>query len=302
MRLLKLLVIGISISGLVACEEAGHHSFKDDASNSPLVVIDSQQLLDAYQNTVYAFGQSQGCVNCHQARISPNWLSTNLEQAYSVARLRLDVNNPSVSSFAYYAGNNHCNNPICADPANVTVMQELLTQWAATEITVAGGANQPTTGGPLANPSFVTAAMPIPSPLPTIFQATPAVIRFQLSQLNPPVPALANAILEISIQSYNASFSEYKVFNPRIIGATGPVRVSGMHVYIRQSAQTGLGIEDVNQGDLWSGVNYNVPMSLVPSPLPNGPITSVSPIVAQALAIQALSASDVLTIGFANIQ
>lgn len=293
----KMIVATMVMPSLMACD-ASHLAGNVTENSSVQTVSVSPEAIAAFQDSVYYYGQIQGCVRCHGSRVSPNWMSSNIDLAYAVARPLLDINNSSVSVFAYYAGNNHCNDPVCADPANVAVMQGYLQQWAATEVIVAGGGSQPVTGGPLPNPTYVTVSLPVPANLPTIFSASPAVIRFQLAQLSPPVPKLASAVLEISIQSYNVNNSEYKVFNPRIIGATGPVDINGIHVYVRTSTGTGLGIEDVNQGDLWSNVKVTVPATAKPVTFPTTPYAAVSPMTSIPLAIQAQSATDVLTIGF----
>jgi hypothetical protein len=212
----------------------------------------------------------------------------------------VDFHNPNASIFATNAGNNHCGNPICADPAKVQVVQDLLSQWATVELSQEN--NIPGAGVTLPNPPIRTAAMSIPASLPLITSSQAAVIRFNLSALTPAVPQLAGAILEISIQSYNSLGTTYKVFNPRIIGGTAPVSVSGIHVYVRPAAGTGLGTEDVNQGVLWASLNAVANPYPMPTTLPTGPVTGAVPLASIPLGIAAQSAADVITIGFSFIQ
>lgn len=258
-----------------------------------------QESLQAFSSTIYSFGQSQGCVACHGRTVNPQWMSSDLETAYSFARPKLDVNNPTGSIFATYVANNHCGNPICADPANVPVVQDLLAQWAAVEYAHNG---QQTGGTTLPNPPYVTATMAIPANLPLITSGKLAVMRFDLSQLAPQVPALVGAVLEISIQSYNSAMTNYKILNPRLMGNTASVRLTGLHVYVRPVSGSGLGTEDLNQGDLWSAVDRVQAMTAMPSPMPSGPATTIVPLSSTSLAISSRSAADVITIGFADIK
>lgn len=259
------------------------------------------QSLDAFSSTVYTWGKTQGCVNCHDSAVNPLWMHPDVSIAYSFARPLLLVTNPPASRFATYAGNNHCNNPICAGTANVAVVQDLLTQWATVEMGQGAGVTTGTNGTPLANPAYVTAAMPVPSPLPLLNASAPAVIRFDLSQLTPPVPALAGAVLEIQIRSYSTGVDEYKIYSPRIVGNSVPVNVAGLHVYVRPATGTGLGIEDPSQGVAWSTVSVNLVPTSLPAPLPTGPM-GVGEILSQfALAVAAQSAADVITIGIAEV-
>jgi len=284
-----------------ACS-ASHDNGGTTAQSSSSGVV-TPQSIDAFQTTVYAFGMSANCVKCHATTVSPRWMSPDINAAYDFARPLVDFTNPTASIFALYAGNNHCLDPVCQVPANDAVIQGLLTQWAEIEINQGSGAGLPQVGGStLATPTYVTMPMAIPAVLPLLTTNTPAVIRFDLSQLTPAVPSLNGAILEISIQSYNAANNEYKIFNPRIAGNATPVMISGLHVYIRPAAGTGLGTEDVNQGDLWSSVLTTAPAVALPSPLPTGPLTMANPLVTISLGVPAQSAADVITIGFLNIQ
>lgn len=296
---MKLLII-VSLLILAACNPSPSHSSLD--SDGTPTTQASGTSIDAFAATLYSFGQSHGCMTCHSSRVNPRWLDSNVTTAYGFARPLVDFTNPTASVFANYAGNNHCNSPSCNTPANVAVMQSLLSQWAEIEIQQGSSTIPLPSGTTLSNPAFVTQAMAIPSPLPLVTAGTPAVMRFDLSQLSPAVPALNGAILELSIQAYNELANEYKVFNPRIIGAKVPVTISGMHVYVRSTTLTGLGSEDVNQGVQWSGLSVIAPVVALPAPLPAGPISSALPLTTTSLAVIATAPDDVITIGFAGIQ
>lgn len=285
--------------GLMACDAIHDHASNVASSSEAPITADQVQ---AFQSTVYAFGTAQGCVNCHANRVSPAWMNSDTTMAYGLARNLVDFNNPTASLFATYVANNHCGNAICSDPANIPVMQQALTSWAQAEIILAGGGAPVTRGTTLAKPTYATETLAIPSSLPLITSTGVAVLRFDLSKLTPKVAKLQGAILEISIRSYNTSNSEYKVFNPRLVGTTVPVTLNGLHVYVRAATGTGLGVEDVNQGDLWSALNVTASPVALPLPLPTGPITAAPQLTAISLGIQAQSAADVLTIGFLDIK
>lgn len=292
---IRIAILLLALPLLAACEPS--HSRLTTGANSAAA---NPAALEAFQNTMYSFGQTQGCVKCHGANVNPTWMSPDLALAYSLAQPRVDFNNPNASTFTSYVANNHCLDPVCANPANVSVVQGLLAQWANVELIVASGGSPVDGGSTLANPTYVTASMPIPSPLPNLTAAQPAVIRFELSKLNPPVPALNGAVLEISIRSYNAMNSQYKISSPRVAGTSVPVKFTGLHVYVLPAAGTGLGTEDIYQGDLWSSVSATAAPYALTLPLPAGPLTAV-PLSPTSLGVQAQSDSDVITIGFARI-
>ena len=128
------------------------------------------------------------------------------------------------------------------------------------------------------------------------------MIRFDLSQLTPAIPSLTGVVFEISIQAYNSALTTYKVFNPRLAGNSVPITVSGIHVYVRPATGSGLGTEDINQGDEWGGVNVVASPMALPSPMPSGPLNSITPLVNSSLGIAVQSAADVIAIGFAEIK
>ncbi len=263
----------------------------------------SPEKVQAFEATLFAWGQAQNCTKCHADRVNPLWMNSNPNTAYAFARPLVDMNNPTASLFATYASNNHCLEAICAVAANKAAVQDLLTQWAAVENTGGDAPPPPSgSGSTLPNPPYYTVTLPIPNPLPVVTATgAPAVLRFNLSQLTPAVPSLNGVILEVSLQSYNLAQSNYKIFNPRIVGNSTPIIVSGIHAYVRPASGTGLGTEDINQGLQWSGLSTTASVAATPSPLPTGPMTTVKPFISSSLAVQAQSSADVLTLGFVVI-
>ena len=108
--------------------------------------------------------------------------------------------------------------------------------------------------------------------------------------------------MEISIQSYNSSLTTYKISSLRLVGSIAPVTLSNIHVYVRPASGSGLGTEDVNQGLNWAGLNVVAPVLAAPSPMPTGPMTTITPLTSSSVGVAVQSAADVITIGFAGIQ
>jgi hypothetical protein len=296
----KVLLFIILGAGLVAC--APNHEGSNGSSVSASSFASTPQTLQAFASTLHSFGQSAGCIKCHGASVNPQWMNPDINIAYSFARPILNVNDPANSLFAAYAGNNHCNDPVCNVPSNVPIVQDLLAQWAAVELSQATNGLPPSGGTTLANPPYYTATLPIPANLPVITSSTPAVIRFNLSQLTPSNPALNGVILEVSIALFNSAGTNYKVFNPRIAGNSAPVSVSSLHVYVRAATGSGIGTEDPNQGDIWASLSAIAAPVALPGTLPSGPLTVAAPLINTSLSIGVRSASDVMTLGFQSIQ
>ncbi len=298
MRRLALFATLLSLS---ACGPS--HNGAQGNSTQASTAYASPESLQAFESTVYAFGRTQGCVRCHGLSVNPLWMNDNVRTAYSFARPFIDFNNPTTSALATYTGNNHCNDPVCAVAANVSVMQDLLLQWSTVELSQNANTGGPTGGGQtLATPAFVTATMPIPSSLPLITSGQAAVIRFDLGLLNPLVAGLAGAVLEISVQSYNSGNTTYKIFNPRIYGNSLSITVTSIHAYVRPAVGSGLGTEDINQGTAWDSVSATAAPIAMPMPLPAGPMTGVLPLATTSLGIAVQSSADVITLGFKTIQ
>lgn len=287
------------VASLCGCD-ASHVT--DSASSAEETTAVSVASLEGFSSTIYAFGQQNGCVTCHASRVNPQWQNPNVELAYQFARPFVDFANPVASIFASYVSNNHCNNPICNNPNNESVMQSLLTQWALIEVQQGSSTSGAVAGSTLANPPYVTATLPIPNPLPLITTKDIAVLRFNLSELTPALSNLSGAVLELSIQSFNTGQNEYKIFNPRIYGNLRSINLSGIHIYVRPASGSGLGTEDVIQGDRWADVQATVRSAATPSPLPDGPVTSLPSITSIVLGVEAQSEADVITIGFAQIR
>jgi hypothetical protein len=148
-------------------------------------------------------------------------------------------------------------------------------------------------------PKYLSATVPMPANIPSVTAGTVAVLRFDLSKLNPQVPALAGAILEVEILMSNPT--EYQVQNPKIAGISSAVQISGIHVFVNTSDGVGIGFEDINQGLFWTTSSVTIPATALPNPLPAGPM-SISSFENQPLEIQAQSTSDVMTIGFDTVQ
>src|SRR5437868_7217020 len=168
-RLLGLTLI-MTFAGC-APQHSGDSGVNVVASTAPVTA----QSLQSFQTTVYAFGRIQGCVKCHGSNVNPQWMNSDLQAAYSVARPLLNVTDPNNSIFATYVANNHCSDPVCANPNNIPVMQDYLSQWANVELSQTAGGQASTIGLTLASPPYVTATMPIPTPLPVITSGAPAV-------------------------------------------------------------------------------------------------------------------------------
>lgn len=246
----------------------------------------------AFKSTFYTYTQTQGCVMCHGGAVSPKFAQPDSYQAYqealgyqigSTTLPLIDFSNPDGALFISYAGNNHCGQLPCADPNNSAVVKTLIQQWAAAE--VAGGGGQSTS-----TVKFKTATMTMPATIPASTSATPGVIRFDLSKLNPTYSTFNNAILELEVQMVNPT--EYRFAKPKIVGATAATTITGMHVYVN-------GQEDHSQGS-WDGLTIAVPVSTKPATLPTGPINQ-TPLLTTAMYAMMTSATDMIQIGFDDL-
>src|SRR5262245_56579604 len=179
MRLFSVVFFFITV---VTAGCAAEHDGNGGIFVQPSTAAVTEQSLAAFENTVYAFGNSKGCVKCHGGSVNPMWLNRDPKVAYSFARNFLDLSNPTASTFATYVANKHCNDSVCTDPANIAPMQDLLLQWAEVEVSQLTDGLPVSSGTTLANPPFVTATMPIPANLPLITSSSVAVVRFDLSQ------------------------------------------------------------------------------------------------------------------------
>jgi hypothetical protein len=253
----------------------------------------------AFQATVYNWVRTQNCTICHGATTPPLFAQADPVAAYAAAKTVVDFNNVDSSTFIDHAGNNHCGMSICASPANSATMKSLLEQWASVENAVPVGPGGPS--GPGA--AFLTASVNLPATIPSLTQ-NPAPVRFQLSGLQPAVPALSKAIAEVEIQFSNAT--TYRVNRIKIVGATAPVNLTGVHVYLKAPSVAGPGFEEAVQAAAWAALQVTLPVSTVPSPLPTGVMTTVTPLSTNAILLDAVNAGGaaqtVMTLGFDNLQ
>jgi len=244
---------------------------------------------------------------CHGATVTPMFGASDVAQAYlnakgmqlgSTTTPLIDFNSPTTSIIITFAGNSHCAAAPCSNPANSAAVEPLLVAWASAELS-SSSVNPGGTGSSANGPQFLTMGMPIPPNLPTIKSAAPAILRFQLSQLNPAVASLANAIFEVQIELVNST--EYRVSNPRIGGNSAAVSVTGIHVFIKPSTANGIGSEDTSQGLAWTALTATAAIFQLPTPLPTRAI-SATPLNTTPLDIQVQSPSDIMTIGFDNLR
>jgi hypothetical protein len=283
-NLVQLLVLALWAGTLIAC--GGMHSNLNDQSS-----LGDTAGFEAFKTGFYQFSQTQNCKKCHGVAQAPLFAVSDPMTAYNNAKSLLNTASPSSSVFVAYAGNGHCGDAVCSNTSVESSVSTMMSAWAAAEL---GGGGPPVQTGP----KYLTGAVAIPAALGNLGQAV-KVIRFQLSDLHPALPALSNAVLEIEMQLSNAS--EYHLKNIKIAGNTAAVNVTGVHVYIKTSADSGMGAEDNNQGQGWVSLVATAATSGLPNPLPTGPL-NVQPLTTQAIGVNVLSPNDLLTIGFDNLQ
>jgi hypothetical protein len=259
--------------------------------------------LDAFRSGFYAFASpSTSCGGCHASVQAPFFANPDVQAAYTASKALVDFSNPTNSRFIAYAGNNHCGIASLCGPSSgnsATVQQDLI-RWASAE--TSSGYDG---GAPAAGLAYVTASMAIPPipTLPTLTAGKTAVLRFDLSKLQPGVAPLAKAILELEIVAPNPT--EYRFTNPKIVGSTAMVQLTGVHVLVKPSAVAGYGSEDANQGDTWDAISASIPVSTLPNPLPATPLI-MTPLDTRAIGVGAYTSSSVLndtiTVGFDVLQ
>lgn len=282
---------------LTGCQGSPDHKGTETSGISTASV----EGLEGFKTTFYAFTKSQNCVKCHGSVVSPYFASPDVNVAYDFASKLVDFDNPTASVIATYAGNSHCGDTPCSDPANTPVVKELLTAWAAAENQSAAdgddgdGTEPPPAAGP---PKYITAAVAVPANI-TGLNVAPKVMRFQLSQMTSVPASLNRAVLEIEIQTANAN--TYRINRIKIGGNTAAVSIRRIHVYVKTAGASGLGVEDLNQGNLWNSVVATAPVFALPANLPAGPLAA-TPLSTTALFVEKLSATDVITIGIEEIQ
>ena len=259
--------------------------------------------LDTFRSGFYAFAAPPtSCGMCHATSQAPFFASADVQAAYTASKSLVDFHNPTGSVFVVYAGNNHCGVATLCGPGSgsAAIVQQDLVQWASAETAPASD------GGPAAAVlPYLTVAMAIPpiATLPTLTSGKTALLRFDLSKLEPAVPSLAKALLELEIVAANAT--EYRFTNPKIGGNTAAVQLTGLHVLVKPSALAGPGSEDTNQGDAWDAISTSIAVSALPNPLPTTPL-SVPALDTRAIGVGAYSSTgdlnDTITVGFDVLQ
>jgi mono/diheme cytochrome c family protein len=277
-------IIGLGVATQQGCGGAAHENPGFDYAS---LSGGDPGGLAAFVNGFYAFTKTQNCVKCHGATTTPKFADPDISVAYGYFKTLVNANDPANSIIVTYAGNGHCSDTPCSDPSVRPQVTSLLQNWAAAEN--AGGSGDP--GGGPTGPAYMTGSLALPAGIPAL-GAAPKVLRFPLSGFN--IPALSKAILEVELNMFNAS--EYRVARAKIMGNSSPVTVHGLHVFMRPSTASGIGLEDPNQGMGWVNIVATANTSTLPNNLPTGPLTA-TPLVTTAIGIAVQSASDVMTIG-----
>lgn len=285
----------------------------DQSSNSI-----SNPGIESFRSGFYSFAQSRGCVKCHGNLIKPHFVSPDIKTAYDVAtgfrngsttEKLIDFSRPADSIFIEYAGNSHCGDSPCSDPVVRPDVLKALQDWASAELAGPPGSTPPpssTPPPPVATYKHLTSSIQVPATIPSILVTAPALLRFPLSGLKPPVAGLANAILEIEVHMASDSLTvvenQYRLLNPKIIGNTTAVTVSDISVFMKPTADpTVVGVEDVSVPVTWHAVVFNVPITALPNPVP---VTRfVAPIMTGLpMYFPTRTKTDYFTIGFGDIR
>jgi hypothetical protein len=259
----------------------------------------------AFKQGFYSQVNTLGCNKCHDQNVSPYFASSQINVAYGYAtgnrtgssEKLVDFANPQSSVFIEYAGNSHCGDLPCSNTDNKNLVRAQIDSWAAAEMS-----NSDNGGTPVetVNVKFLTQAVRAPANIPQITAATPAVLRFELSALNPAVPGLQNALLELEIQM--AGTNMYRINRPRIIGSTANLQFSGIRLYIKSVVDAGVrGKEDLSYSNNWHNVQAVANIFARPATLPTGPVTGATPLVNSSLYYTVLSGDNYFTVGFEDI-
>ena len=292
LRIFLVVFTGFLTSMFNACAPAG--SVAGDASSSSSGGANTAGL-SAYK-AVYDWSRSAKCSSCHNAGQAPFFAADDFNKAYTEAKKALNLTAVDTSTLIEHAGSGHCGS-ICA-ASNIAVVKPLVEAWAAAEL------SGPDTGTNAASVKYTTVSMKMPATIPNLnSNAQPAVVRFELSQMQPAHPALTNAILEVEVQ--RATPTTYRLNRVKIAGNTAAVMVKGIHVYIKPDGSSGLGSEDANQGMGWVSVQATAPTFARPATLPATPLGATpvtSGAINAAVRATATGASDAITIGIENLQ
>jgi hypothetical protein len=201
-----------------------------------------------------------------------------------------------------FAGNSHCGDQACSNPANVAAIKALVAQWVTAETSSNNNTGNNGGGGtpqPPGQAKFLTGSMALPATIPTIMVTNPAVVRFPLSALNLPVSSLTNAILEVEVQMSNAT--TYRFRRPKIVGNSAAVSVKGIHLYIRSATATGIGAEDTSQTLIWNMIDTSAAVFAKPANLPATPL-GATPLSTSSVFYPKVGAGDTITIGFDDLK
>ncbi|MGE4132278.1 MAG: hypothetical protein AB7F86_11615 [Bdellovibrionales bacterium] len=289
----QLLILVLSAGALTACGDFSHRFSAYDANSDYNNRRTSQSAaagdgFEVFKTGLYKFVTDKGCAQCHGDVVNPKFANSDPQTAYDAASQLVDFDSPATSRLVRYAGNSHCGVIACSDAANSGIVEQLLIEWATAEKAVV----QPVDPTQPVKNSFQTESKSVPGNLPSLM-ANPVVMRFALSKLQPQMSSVSSAILEIEIQMANAT--HYRISRPKIVGNSAAISLDSLHVFVKSASDSGLGLEDTNQGSLWVNSPVTLQPTSLPGNLPTGPLT-VGILHNNAIQLPALSSSDQLTI------
>jgi hypothetical protein len=326
--LVRFCTLVLCISASFAVNSCGLVAGKDPGATSVSLnttTVGSGGPPAAFVSGFYAFATAQGsCIQCHASGPgTPMFAVSDPSAACGLLLPYINMTNPSSSTLAINAGNNHCGiASICGSSAGAVASQ--IQSWAAGVAAQAGATacttpvagttattttGTTTTGGTTNNCpanyvpastaiTYTTAAMPIPSPLPSSTATTGAVVTWKF----PAGGVLPGSIFDVQIQEENAGTSSptYRVILPRMIIPTSATAntttVAGLHVLIN-------GCEFPTSMD-WSGAN-GISTSIAPITFPATiptPLTSASlAIITPDVIAPVVGAGDKISIGFETL-
>lgn len=275
--------------------------------------------IESFKTGLYAFAQARNCVKCHGSLIRPHFASLDIDSAYAVATgfrngsttvKLIDFSNPAASVFIEYAGNSHCSDTPCGDPAVRPNVQKALEDWAAAEMSTnvpAPGSTPPPGSTPVAvTYKYLTASLKVPATIPSILVTAPALLRFPLSGLKPPVAGLANAILEIEVHMASDSLTvvenQYRLMNPKIVGSTTALGITNVSVFMKATNDNPneVGLENMSVPVNWHSVVFNLPITALPAPIPATRFVAPS-MTGLPIFFPTRTKTDYFTIGFGDI-
>ncbi len=263
--------------------------------------------IGAFGDTFFNFARTN-CASCHGAAQAPTFAVADVNAAYGTLKGSSFVSFSNVSSslIVTYSGNGHCGLPSCN--GNAAVAAEQVQAWADVENAVAsggggttpGGGTLPVGGGPTTGGAntgaTITTSLNLPVTLPMGNTYVP--MRWQLSQVSPANALVTGAVFELEVQKLSAT--TYRVRYPKIAGLRSPVRVTGIHVFVKAATDTGVGVEDLGAGSAWENDVVTVPITTLPATLPATPlsITTFGPMDSFSMVIGVRSNQDAFTISF----